>query len=270
MDVLLRVYLFIVGAAFGSFALAMVDRMKAKKDWVRGRSECSSCKKTLQAVDLVPILSWLSTGGRCRYCHVRLSSSYPLVELLSATLFTISYLYIPYDLIGAVAWALFSLWLVAIVLLVALVVFDSRWFLLPNTLIYPLIAVSSMHWILFVGSNDVAIGRDLINVLLAMVVGAGLFLAIYVLSSGKWIGDGDIRLAVAMGFLLPSPLLVWLAIFVASVTGLLPVIPSVFKKKPLLKLKIPFGPFLIIGLVFAYLFGQVAIDWYSISFLMLQ
>lgn len=272
MNILISVYLFVIGLAFGSFALAMVDRMKAGKDWVKGRSECASCKQRLGAKDLVPVLSWLSTRGRCRYCKAKLTIAYPLVEIGCGVAFLLSYLYMPYELSGTNI-ALFVIWLLSLVIMVALVIFDARWFILPNKLVYPLALLAIAHRLIFVISNTKPFSNDLLSLGLSLFVSAGVFLILYIASSGKWIGDGDIRLGVAMGLFLPGGIESWLVIFIASVLGL--IVGLLFtpkkgkNKKKLMTTKIPFGPMLILGLFIVYLFGSHIIDWYSSSFLYL-
>lgn len=272
MHILLSSYIFIIGLAFGSFALAMVDRMKAKKDWVRGRSKCDHCGHKLSPVDLVPICSWLSQNGKCRYCKKKLSSFYPLVELGTGLAFLMSYTFIPYELTGS-SFVLLGLWLFALILMSALVVFDLRWYLLPNKLIYPLITVSLLHRVAAFFVNGEVFSDAVLSTTASLLIGSGLFWALHRISKGKWIGDGDYRLGVAIALFLVDPLLTWLALFAASVFGLLVMLPMIIhskgSSKSKLKLKIPFGPFLIMGLYFSYLFGDKLIDWYLSTFLYL-
>src|SRR5690348_8347005 len=71
---------FLLGICLGSFVKALADRSINKTSF-KGRSYCPKCKKTLKWYDLFPIFSYLSTGGKCRYCHKKIGISYPLVEL---------------------------------------------------------------------------------------------------------------------------------------------------------------------------------------------
>ena len=270
MNIIIGIYVFILGTAFGSFALAMVDRMKANKDWVKGRSECDKCKHRLGPKDLVPLLSWLSTRGRCRYCKVKLSVAYPLTEILCGLAFTFSYIFLPYrtsEFSSTLGGALLLLWLLAIIIMTALVVFDLRWFLLPNKLVYPLQVVALVHRILIITNNNQTITKDLITLGYTLMVSAGIFYLLHIVSKGKWIGDGDVRLGVAMGLFLPGPAEAWLAIFVASLSGVIIALPAIFKNKKALKMKLPFGPMLIFGLFVAFIFGSQLIDWYNSTFL---
>ena len=271
MDILISAYLLIIGLALGSFTLAMADRMNKGKDWVRGRSECDKCKKKLQPIDLVPVFSWLSTGGKCRYCKVKLSYAYPLTELSLGLALVVSYVFWPVELSG-VALAQFAVWVFALVLMCGLFVFDVRWYLLPNKLVYPLIGLGVAWAFLDIYDKGFSAGL-LLDIVLAIVVGAGLFLFLFLVSKGAWIGDGDIRFGVAIGLFTGVWTVAWLTLFVASVIGLLIAVPVLLasknKKKSKLKLKVPFGPMLIVALYISVLFGSRLIDWYSTNFLLL-
>ncbi len=268
MDVLVSVYLFLIGLCFGSFALVVADRMKIDKDWVRGRSACEYCKKVLAPKDLVPLFSWLSTGGKCRYCHKSLSVFYPLAELGLGLAFLLSYVFLPYELSGQ-GFVLFGMWLFGLITMCSLVVFDLRWYLLPSKLVYPLIGLAFVHRVVDVMAHDQPVDEALIGTFLAVLVGSGLFWSLHWLSKGKWIGDGDYRLGMAIALFLGDPLVTWAALFFASIIGLLVSAPMIMKSKDKMRLKIPFGPFLIGGLYFAYLFGERLIDWYGSTFLYL-
>lgn len=270
MDVLIAGYLFFLGLALGSFTLAMVDRMKTGRDWVRGRSECEYCKHKLHPVDLIPVFSLVSSKGRCRYCKKTLSVAYPAVELGVGIAFLLSYVFWPYELASTLSIVQFIVWLVAIVLLAGLFIFDVRWFLLPNKLVRPLIALGLLWAVLDITNQGVSYWIVL-NYVLAIVIGAGVFLALYLLSKGKWIGDGDIRLGVAIGLFSGSPLEAWMTISLASVLGIVAALPYLKKTEmnKRMKLKIPFGPVLIIALYITVLFGASLIDWYKLNVLYL-
>lgn len=263
-------YIFVIGLACGSFALAMVDRMKSGRDWVRGRSECDMCKKKLQVIDLIPVVSWVSSRGKCRYCGKKLSVIYPLTELAVGLAFVLSYIYWPENLNGFSAISMFIIWLVAIVMMAGLFLFDIRWFILPNKLVKPLIGLGVVWAVIDISNKGLSIGI-ILNYLLAIAVGAGIFWLLYTFSKGKWIGDGDIRLGIAIGLFTGSLLEAWFTLFMASVIGIIVSLPLILKtkKSKRLKLKIPFGPLLIVALYITVLFGESIIEWYKTSVLFL-
>jgi prepilin signal peptidase PulO-like enzyme (type II secretory pathway) len=136
---------------------------------LKGRSQCVNCEHTLAAKDLVPVFSWLSLKGKCRYCKKPISYHYPAVELLMASLFVISYSFWPYGLTGTY-WSGFIAWLVAIVILVALLVYDARWMLLPNRLV----AVATISSLATVTLLTLSM-QDMSYLALSFVSGALLF-----------------------------------------------------------------------------------------------
>jgi prepilin signal peptidase PulO-like enzyme (type II secretory pathway) len=260
------VILVVLGLCFGSFVNALVWRLHEGRDWVNERSECIHCHHELAAKDLVPVLSWLWLRGRCRYCRRPISAQYPLVEAATAVLFLVSYVFWPYVLIGG-QWIVFGLWLAILVGLVALLVYDLRWMLLPNKLVFPLTAVALLM-------QAVALAVDwrgwtqLISISLAVAVGGGIFYILFQLSDGKWIGGGDVKLGFLLGLLAGTPAKSLLVIFLAALLGSLVSLPLLANKKLGRKSTIPFGPFLIVAGVVTVLFGSRIVDWYAHAFIL--
>lgn len=268
MKALLTVYAFLIGLCFGSFALATAWRLKKKKHFGgKQRSICEHCKHTLAAKDLVPLLSWLWLKGKCRYCHKKISVGLPLAELAGGLAFALSYLFWPDSLSGWLHGARFALWCIGLVLLLILFFYDLQWYKLPNKVIYPLWYISAADFALRFAEKPTL--HTIILGCLAILVGAGLFWIFYVVSKGKWIGFGDVRLGFAIGLLLGTPLLAAIAIFTASIIGVAVTLPSLAIKKRTLTSRIPFGPLLILGLILARLFGQKTIDWYTAHLLLM-
>lgn len=268
------VALILLGLAWGSFINAYVWRLykqsKSKKtnkySIVKGRSQCVHCSHQLATKDLIPVISWLSLGGKCRYCHRSISWQYPAVELGTSLLFVVSYIYWPQDFQGAtLEIALFGLWLMALVGLIALTVYDIRWMILPNKILTPIFALGATGVVLtFASLGEIQVITD---ALAAMLVGGGLFYAIFQLSNGRWIGGGDVKLGFVLGLLLGSPDQALLMLFLASLLGSLTVMPLLLLKKVTPKTRIPFGPFLIAGAIIAKFFGADITDWYLQSFI---
>jgi leader peptidase (prepilin peptidase)/N-methyltransferase len=270
------IFLVLLGLCLGSFVNALVWRLheqsqtkNAKKlrelSVLHGRSVCPHCNHQLKAIDLIPVLSWLSLKGKCRYCKKAISRQYPLVELLTAGLLVLSYVVWPYTLQG---WsgpeiAIFGLWTAILTGFVALTVYDLRWYTLPNKIVFPLTALG----VAFVGL--LAITYQDINIvgeaILGMGVIFGLFYLLFQVSKEKWIGGGDVKLAVLLGLLAGGFMEVLLLLFLASVCGTLysVILATLGKQKLSRKLQIPFGPFLIAATIIVVLFGLDIINWYS-------
>lgn len=268
--------LVVVGLCLGSFVNALVWRLheqsqtKNKKKLrglsvVHGRSICPHCEHQLKTIDLVPVFSWLSLRGRCRYCKKPISWQYPLVELIAAGLLVFSYAAWPYTIQD---WskpeiAIFGVWTLIVTGFLALAVYDIRWYILPDKIVLPLTAIGViMVGLIAVTYHDVTIIWEAI---IGMGVIFGLFYLLFQLSKGKWIGGGDVKLAVVLGLLAGTFMKALLLLFLASVLGTIygVVLATVGKQKMSRKLRVPFGPFLIIAVVIVVLFGTDIIDWYT-------
>ncbi len=276
------VILVLLGLCFGSFAEALVwriheqskpkkERVTANKDdlsMVKGRSMCASCQHTLAWYDLLPLVSWLSLGGKCRYCHKPIGWQPPLLELATACLFVLSYLVWPATLIGLGRWTEFVIWLAFVVGFVALVVYDLRWMLLPDRIVYPLLVLATVQVLLrvFIFHHD---GWTLFTSFWGFICLGGLFYMLFQLSSGKWIGGGDVKLGFVLGILVGGPMSAILLLFIASLLGTLVSAPMLVSKRLKHSNRIPFGPFLIIAAIIVQLFGRTIVSWYTGHFLYL-
>ncbi|HZM64192.1 MAG TPA: prepilin peptidase, partial [Candidatus Saccharimonadales bacterium] len=229
-----------LGLVLGSFVNAFVWRLYKKKNWVNDRSECDSCHHKLGASDLIPVVSWVLLRGKCRYCRKPIKDS-PLTELALPVLFVVSYIWWPLSLQGE-GLLLFVFWLVFLVGFTVLAVYDIRWFLLPNKIVFPLIGVAVLQVVLQVFFFD-ASPRDVLGAALGIFFISGIFYVLFVLSKGTWIGFGDVKLGIVLGILAGGPLTSMLLLFVASMLGVLISIPMVIAGKAGRKTLIPFGPF---------------------------
>ncbi len=263
---MIALILFVFGLVFGSFVNAYVWRFKKRKNWVSERSICPNCKHTLHAKDLVPVFSWLSLMGKCRYCKKPISVQYPAVELLTALLFGLSYVYWPYSL-TILGWLSFIVWLGCLVIFMALLVYDVKWKLLPDKMVLTLTILASILVILLAILNSSWLG--LFWSVVSGLVFFAIFWVLFQVSDGKWIGGGDVKMAFSLGLIVGSVVNVFLAIFLASVIGTLLVLPSLATKKLSFGSKIPFGPLLISATIIVFLFGQQIVNWYSKTFLLI-
>lgn len=279
--------LIVLGLCMGSFAGATVWRLRArqlvedkaageeydKKEYKKllpltkaslanDRSRCLHCGHTLAWYDLLPLVSWLSTGGKCRYCKRRIGWFEPLMELGMAAAFVLLYLLWPYGFDMPIAVAYFITWLVAVVLLGILFAYDLKWFILPNKIVFPLIgiaAVASTIFLVMVGGGWMTV----FSIAGAVVILSGLYLLLWVISKGQWIGFGDIKLGLALALLLANWELAFIALFAANFIGCLIVIPGMLSGKMTRTTRVPFGPLLVIGTLVAFLFGAPIVSWYT-------
>ena len=262
MTMLIPLFLSLIGLAFGSFVGALVWRLHEQKDFVRGRSECEHCHHRLSAFDLIPLISWIVLRGKCRYCGARIGVTAPLLEVGMAVLFVGSYYVWPLPFETWQSWTSFGLWLVYLVGLVALVIYDLRWMLLPNVIVFPLIGVALVESAVRFSAFGSGSPLDWANsVIFGIAVLAGLYWVLYTFSRGKWVGYGDVKLGLFMGIALGFQRSL-LALFLANIVAFVVVLPGLLMGKLKRTSRVPFGPFLIIAFVLAFLFGDKLVDAY--------
>jgi prepilin signal peptidase PulO-like enzyme (type II secretory pathway) len=271
--------LVVYGLCFGSFVNALVWRVYAQSDLklkkkllsdkgnhvdlsiFKGRSVCPNCRHRLSPIDLVPVLSWIELGGKCRYCKNSISIQYPIVELITCFLIVFSYIEWPKAMTGSQI-AIFIIWMFTTVGLVALSVYDIKWKLLPNRILYPTAALAmAMATIVVISSSGPL--KALLNVVGASLVGGGIFYVLFQVSAGRWIGGGDVKLGAVLGLVVGKAENSLLFIFLASIIGSVISIPLLIGGNLKRNSSIPFGPLLIAGAYIAMLFGTNIINWYT-------
>lgn len=255
-----------LGLIIGSFLNVVILREGTGKT-ILGRSHCGSCGTQLVSYDLVPVFSWFALRGRCRYCGSRVSFQYPLVEATTGALFVA----IGLSPLGPIEMA-FAL--VVASLFVAITVYDLRHTIIPDAWSYYAAGAALVYAFLAVSSPEEAI-----MVLSAGPIAALPLAGLWAVSGGRWMGLGDAKLALSIGWLL-GPVIGLSAILFAFVLG---AAASVFILLPLshvgeiaraigitslspaqrrftMKSEVPFGPFLVASCIILW-FAQL----YSIA-----
>lgn len=272
------------GLCFGSFAGASIWRLRArqlvqdkksgekvdqsefkrinkltKTSLLGDHSRCLNCSYVLKWYDLVPLLSWLSLGGRCRKCHQPIGWLEPLTEIGVAIFFVISFAFWPYPLNSDLQIARLVLWLIAGIGLAILFVYDMKWSILPDKVNFAVIGIGVINTLLVVIMASDKIGV-LIGIVGSVAILSGLYWVIYLISRGMWIGFGDIKLGLGLALLLADWRLAFIALFAANLIGCLIVLPSMITGKLKRNSRVPFGPLLIVGFVIAGLTGNYLIN----------
>jgi prepilin signal peptidase PulO-like enzyme (type II secretory pathway) len=286
MEILGYVVMTALGLVLGSFGGAQVWRLRAwqliedkasgeeyskrelknlvpltKRSLKNDRSQCLHCHHDLAWYDLLPVLSWLSTGGKCRYCKKAIGVFEPLIEVGMAALFVAFYHYwtLTYDL--STTWPLFIVWIAILVMMMILLAYDAKWFLLPDRVMFPLIVLS-----VFVATWHITAAPDPLSILYstigAILILGGLYLMLWFISRGAWVGFGDVKLGLALGLLLGDWMLALLTLFLANFLGLLMVLPGLIGGKMTRKTHVPFGPMLIVGFFVALFYGYGLVEGY--------
>ncbi len=243
----------ILGLVVGSFLNAVIYRLHVKVSFMRGRSYCPSCKHDLSAKDLVPLFSFLFLRGKCRYCSKKISWQYPLVEFFTMVSFLTLYWQFGLSID-------FFVYLIYTCFLVIIFVYDLKYYLILDK-----VSVSAIIVAFFLSYFVLEIG--FVNLLISALIGGGFFLLQFVISKGKWIGGGDIRLGIVMGLMLGYPLIL-VALFIAYITGSVIGVALIAGKQKKWKSQVPFGTFLSIASYITFIVGEVIVDYYQDLFLL--
>lgn len=228
---MITLFIFLLGLSVGSFLNVVIFRLDKKSGLLMSRSECPKCLKQLKWYDLIPVVSYLFLNGRCRNCKSKISPIYPLTELITA--FCLLSFYLVYKPVFEVGDFYY---LLVIVSFVALIFFDYLYFLLPDKIILPLIAIT----ILF---NYLFRRPEFVSLLLSALIMGGIFAIIHAYSKGEWVGFGDAKLLFLIGLVLGYPLgflSVILSVWIAALIG----IGLILFGKANRKTALPFGSFL--------------------------
>ena len=255
MTTILAIIFFIFGLIIGSFLNVVIFRLNTQKSFMSGRSKCLACQKALSWYELFPILSFIFLGGRCKGCKTRISWQYPLVEFLTGLVFACLFLKFQdvfytstFVFAGTMAYyaGMFSL-------LIVIAVYDIRHKIIPNALALVFGILAFVGLFLF---SDSVFYPHLPSIweLLSGVFIALPFALLWLLSRGTWMGLGDAKLAIGLGWLLGlSRALsgIVLAFWSGAVIGLILI---AFSKKHSMRSELPLAPFMVLGAVIAFLF----------------
>lgn len=242
----------IFGAIVGSFCNVLIYRLRSGEDFVRARSQCRSCKKHIAWYDNIPVVSFLFLRGKCRRCGARIAWQYPLVEIAVAALFGMVGFFFAAGSVVFVAAAMIAL---ACAGLVVVFVYDARHMEIPMGVMWAVIGFLAVANI----GADVASGAFARGLLHAAAVTHGLsavaafcfFFALSYVSDETWMGYGDAFVAIAVG-LLCGPVGTFVALLIAFCIGSVYGIGLTLLKRATMKSAVPFGPFLIIGALTAF------------------
>lgn len=237
-----------MGASVGSFVNVLVSRSMAGRDWVRGRSICDHCGKTLTWYDMIPLLSYVIQRGKSRCCNKSLTIAHPIVEGLFGTLFVwwlmVGFLFFK---LAFAPWTIIQplFWLGIGIILLIIAVADAMYGLIIMPLIYIGVAwIYTYRVMLVIGAGYRIV--DLTTAMLSGLLSFGFLQLLRVMTKGKGMGDGDPYLAFLTGSLLSGVYAAW-GMLVAFVTGSIVGLALILMKKKKMSQTIAFGPFLIFG-----------------------
>lgn len=251
----------VFGASFGSFAGATAWRLHKKRDFIKDRSECEHCHHKLSALELIPIVSWVFLRGRCRHCKHPIGYVSILIEVFTAAAYVVSYVYWPFGFETLLSTILFGIWLVMLVMMAILFVYDLRWKLLPNVVLFPLLLLGVVSFVLRHSLLETPLAQWPLELMMALLPVAGLYGILYMVSNHRWVGMGDVKLGIFMGLVLSWEQAI-VALILANLLGSLIVIGPLLQGKLKKDAHVPFGPLLIVATVVALLWGGLIIGSY--------
>lgn len=293
METFVVVMLFVLGAVLGSFLGVLVSRYDPDKPLfssaIFGRSRCMSCKKTLHPIDLVPVLSYVFLLGRCRTCKTRIPFQNFFIELISGSIvagvpaFLVRFYNIPFSqffLGGALWWQylLVGLWICVFLAWLSMVMIDVKHYIIPDEFHVIFIVLGLMIAGIIIGyREDIFPFREsflknytlvfspftgvIANRILGCLLSGIFFLFLFVVSGGRGMGMGDVKLAFSTGILLGWPDMGLSIIVSFIIGGVLSSILFIARRKTM-KDRVPFAPFFVAGFVITIFFGYEIIEWY--------
>lgn len=238
-----------LGLIFGSFISALTWRYLRGMSVNKGRSICPNCKHQINWYDNIPLLSYLFLSGKCRNCKKHISLRYPLIESVTALGF-IAIVYFATNVQDTVLHGVYSIVISLILFLIleAIFIIDLENQIIPDSFVFWGILVVFLYTTYFIPDT-------LFASLFSGFLAATFLLLIHLFTKGKGMGLGDVKFAVLGGLIVGSKLIfIWL--FLAFLTGAVIGIILILGKKAGFKSQIAFGPFLVLSIPLAILFGD--------------
>ena len=241
--------IFLFGIVIGSFLNVCIFRIPNHETVVTERSHCMKCGYQLAWYDLVPLFSWLALRGRCRKCKASISPQYPIVEAVNGVLYVLIFWVKDFTLESVFYCLLVSA-------LIVLSVIDWRTYEIPIGINIFILTLGVIHLLTDLKNWPIyIIGFFSVSIFLFLIV---------VLSKGRAMGGGDVKLMAAAGLLLG-----WKNIILALVIGCIAgsVIHIIRMKVSQAERVLAMGPYLALGIMFSALWGNTLISWYMTTML---
>lgn len=251
--IFVSISIFIFGAIIGSFLNVVILRLNTGQPVVFGKSKCFSCAKKLKWYELFPIASFIFLKGKCSNCKTKISWQYPAVEIITGIIFILS---------SQQSQNIFDFGFLILVFsfLIIIAVYDYRHQIIPNIFVW------IFNILAFAGLFRLFAGGTVIfnwNNFLAGFILFAFFAALWGISKGKWMGFGDAKLALGIGWLLglsKGAAAITLAFWIGAIAGV--ALLYLNKNKYGLKSSIAFGPFMVLGTIISFFWGEKIISFF--------
>ncbi|AKM83820.1 TPA: hypothetical protein DCZ46_00590 [Candidatus Campbellbacteria bacterium] len=267
----ISIFIFLLGLVVGSFLNVVILRLDENYPikGIMGRSHCPNCKKKLNWYELIPVFSFLIQRGKCRGCGKKISWQYPIIETATGLLFLLIFNFqflifnneiLNFETLLAISYKLLAnilyLWIIFSIFIV-ITIYDIRHKIIPDSMAF-LFAGLSLLFMLVTQWGNLAWLEVLAGPILATP-----FAVLWFVSEGRWIGFGDAKLALGMGWflgLVDGLSAIILSFWIGSVFGIFLILLSKLQslsfinKNFTIKSEIPFAPFLILGTILIFFF----------------
>lgn len=262
LKIVFLVLMFVVGAAMGSFLCCQARRLKNKdlgKKKLGKRSICLKCGKRLKWYDNIPVVSWIVLRGKCRECGTKIG----VAEILSELLMGVAFVWLGskyWTETNATSWFYIETGLLTLIILTVgfLAIYDGLFGELPNFVLWIGVVLAGGIAIMRLAQNNF-VGEEILDLVGAMAILGGTYLILYLVSHGKWVGDGDWILGMILGATLGSSWLALVALCLANFLGCGVMLPQL-KGKNKRKQKIYFGPFMVAGFMISMMFADLLLS----------
>ena len=261
MDFFAGIVVFVFGAVVGSFLNVVILRLNTGQSVISGRSKCFTCAKKLKWYELLPIVSFVFFRGKCSACKAKISWQYPIIEIITGLLFLL--IFNEFSLFFVLYF--FHLLIIFSVLII-IAIYDYHHQIIPNLFVWIFngLAFASLfgNWKPARPAGGLEIGNFDFNGLLAGFILFAFFALLWGVSRGRWMGFGDAKLALGIGWLLgitKGIAAITLAFWIGAIVGVLLIYLN--KSKYGLKSSIAFGPFMILGAAISFFWGEKIIGF---------
>ena len=253
MITILGILFFVFGIVIGSFLNVVIFRFNTSRTF-GGHSGCMACQKKLNWYELFPIFSYLALGGRCKGCKTKISIQYPMVELISGLFFVglflkFQNLFFLNTLSFSITYAYYA---TIFSLLLVIAVYDLKHKIIPDTLSL-ILGVLAFLGLFFFNSFGFYPHFPVLIELLSGVFISLPFALMWLISKGTWMGLGDAKIAISLGWVLGISMALSGIVIAFWVGALVGIFLMIFSKKYGMKSEIPFAPFLVLSSIFAFL-----------------
>ena len=240
------IFIFVLGLIFGSFYNVCIYRIPTNEDIFISRSRCFSCGKTLAALDMIPILSYVFLGGKCRYCQSKFNIRYPLIELLTGLLFCFTYYRTGFN-VSLVP----NLILVSLLIIITFIDLDHM--IIPHSLTITGMVIA-LAWQLY--SQNLS----WLSITLGFIIGFGIP---GVIAFFGGMGGGDVMMGAMFGLFFGFKHTLALLMISFIIGGVYSAFMLISKRKGR-KEMLAFGPFLAIAGLIVLWYGAEILTWYGV------